>query len=176
VTDTLDTGEGDGQQDPQGDNPNIRQLREKAKAADEALAALAQAKRENVILRSGIDVDSKLGQMFLKAYDGDLDDIEALKAAAKEIGVPFRGEQPAQEAGTGNGSEDPPEPTGTPERQALASEAPADTGESPNPVEIARERFKASLGEGATEEAAQADFINTLARAAIEGDRRVIVE
>lgn len=176
MTDTLDTGEGDGQQDPQGESPNIRQLREKAKAADEALAALAQAKRENAILRSGIDVDSKLGQMFLKAYDGDLDDIETLKTAAKEIGVPFRGEQAAQQAGEGEGSEATPDPNGTPERQALASEAPPDTGESPHPVEIARDRFKTALGEGATEEAAQADFINTLARAAIEGDRRVIVE
>ena len=72
-------------------DPNLRQLREKAKRADEAEAALAAAQRENAMLKSGVDLDTPQGDFFTRSYQGDLDDIEALKAEAQRLGVPFRG-------------------------------------------------------------------------------------
>lgn len=180
MTDTLNQGTepeaGEGTE-----NGNIRLLREKASKADELQAQLDQIQRERGIEKSGIDTGTKLGQFFLENFKGDVADIEAVKAAAKELGVPFIG-APASETPTGDpqpGAEGetgtPPENNGTAERRELANGAPPDLGESPDPRAGALESAQEALKRGATEEAAAGNWVNQMAAAAQAGDPRVIV-
>lgn len=161
-------------QEAGNDNPNIKLLREKAAKADEATAALAASQRENAMLRSGIDLDSPLGEFFVKSYDGDPTDVEALKAKATELGVPFI--KPAEVIAETTAAAEPTDPTGTAERSALADGAPADTGEDKDPRLMAKEHFDKRMTEGAPQQVAAGESLNILANAAMRGDKRVIVE
>lgn len=164
--------QGEGQVD--GD-PNIRILREKAKAHDEALSALTAAQRENAMLRSGIDLESPLGEFFVQSYKGDPADVEALKAEAQRIGVPFKTGHVVESEETPVPDE-PTDPTGTAERRALADGAPADTGEDKDPRQVAREAFDRSMANGLPEEDAAAAHLGVLVEAANRGDKRVIYD
>ena len=84
----------DNEQANYGDNPNIRQLREKAKKFDAVAAERDMARRELAFHKAGIP-DSKVGQLFMKAYDGDVD-TEAIRAAAAEYGL-VEAEVPGEE-------------------------------------------------------------------------------
>lgn len=79
----------DAANDPQlqhlGDNPNLRQLREKAKKHDTVAAERDAARRELAFLRAGVP-DNKTGALFMKAYDGDPEP-EAVRAALAEYGL-----------------------------------------------------------------------------------------
>lgn len=161
-----------GEQSTENENPNIKLLREKANKADEAEAALAASRRENAMLRSGIDLESPLGDFFVKSYTGDPADVDALKAEATRLGVPFKGAP--VEAPSGE-TEEPAEPTGTEQRSALSDGAPADTGEDTDPRQTAKEHFDRRMSEGAPQEDAAGEALNILANAAQRGDPRVIV-
>jgi hypothetical protein len=75
------------QVDPVVDKMDIRTLRERAKRTERAEAHLAVANRKVAILESGLDVESPIGQLFVKGYDGEFT-AEALKAEAARYGVP----------------------------------------------------------------------------------------
>jgi len=166
MSDTFTTDvQGDAPEGETPENANLRQLREKAKAGEQALAKLAEFERKDAIRESGIDTNTPLGKLFLKSYDGELT-ADALKEAAGEYGVPIVGQAPAEDV-------TPPE-NGTEERQALADGAGADTGVSPDPNQVAHENFKADMAAGMSEEAGIGTFIATKARAAHMGDPRVI--
>lgn len=77
----------------------IRALEKKAKRADEAETELAQLRRERAFLKAGISDDGKLGTLFMNGYTGQIDDADALRAAAIEFGVlqPPQGQQEATE-------------------------------------------------------------------------------
>ena len=150
----------------QQENPNLKLLREKAEKADALAAQLAQSERKNAVLESGIDTSSKLAELFLKSYDGE-SSAEAIKAAAQEYGIPFKGEAPEPVEETVD--------TGTEIRTELADGSPVGTEPSPDPNQVALDAFKAAIANGATEEAAQAVFFNVIAAAAGDGDERVIV-
>ena len=156
--------------DPSGD-PNIKQLRERAKRTEDAEAALQAANRKVAILESGLDVESPIGQLFVKGYDGEFT-AEALKAEAEKYGVPIKGAAPATETVV----EEPTEPTGTAERTALSDGAPADTGEDLDPRETSRKNFDTALAAGAPRDVAAGAMLNELANAAHRGDERVIVK
>jgi hypothetical protein len=88
VTDEfLDDDGTDGQIDEpgQGDNPNIRQLREKARKHDAVAAERDEARRELAFYKAGIP-DNKVAELFKKAYDGDVDP-DAIRTAAAEYGL-----------------------------------------------------------------------------------------
>jgi len=167
MSDTLD-------QEIQEENPNLRQLREKAGKADEAIQEAetarqeaAMAKRELALALSGVDFDSPQGKLLAKAYDGEMT-AEAIQEAAKEYGVPIKGQEPSE----------PVLPdTGTEIRRTLSGEEPPNVGEVVrDPYEVALENANKSLQAGATEDTAMGDFIATLSAAAHNGDQRVIWE
>lgn len=60
-----------------------RKLEADAREGKKAANELAAAKRELAMHKAGIDLDSKAGRLFAKAYDGD-STVEAVKAAAAE--------------------------------------------------------------------------------------------
>jgi len=149
------------EQDPENDTPVIRQLREKLEEQGKQLKADAGARRELAFIKAGVDTSSKQGQYFLKAYEGDLSDIEALKTEAGELGLLGAG------APTVAPETQPPasEPTGSVVRTEVAgpgAEAPG--GEDNVPVEQrAKEAFDAAMNQGATFEDAAATWFNVKA-------------
>lgn len=153
------------------DDPNLKLLREKAKRADESESALAAARRENAMLRSGIDLESPLGEFFVKSYDGDPTDIDALKAKATELGVPFKGAvvDPVEPAET-------EEPTGTDQRRTLSDGAIPDAAEDEHPDKTAKDTYDRLMSEGAPQDQAAGEYLAIRARAAMAGDKRVIAE
>lgn len=154
------------------EDPNLKLLREKAKRTDESESALAAARRENAMLRSGIDLESPLGEFFVKSYDGDPTDIDTLKAKATELGVPFTNAtvvEPTEPAET-------TEPTGTTERSALSDGAPADAPEDEDPRKTAKDTFDRMIANGAPQDEAAGEHFAIMARAAARGDQRVIVQ
>lgn len=161
------------------ENPNLARLREKADRADALEVELAASKRETAIVRSGIDAESPLGKLFLRGFDGDPTDVEALTAAAREVGVPFRGEQATTSTtSTGDqptGEQQAPESTGTEERQTLAGGAPPDTGVDPDPRQVARDNFEKRVATGRPVDESSAYMLNELANAANRGDSRVLI-
>lgn len=68
------------------DNRDIRQLREKAKKADQMAAEMTTLKRDLAMARAGVNLDSPTGKLFYKAYDGE-PTVEAVTAAASEYGL-----------------------------------------------------------------------------------------
>jgi len=84
-----------GDENPNAENLKI--LRQQARDAQQAQAEAAALKRENLFLKAGVDVDSKVGKLLLKAYEGD--DIEELKAEYAElVGTPASNTPPVDEA------------------------------------------------------------------------------
>lgn len=155
------------------ENPNLRHIREKAERTEKAEAAEASLRREVAFLRAGIDTDSKLGALFQRSYEGDVTDVDALVAEAKELGVPFKGQSaPVEEPQ----SEESNEPTGSDQRRELANNAPADSGEQEHPWVRAEAAFKDAQSSGARWEEAGGEAVRILAQAANAGDERAIVK
>lgn len=136
---------------------------EKRAADAEAHATEAEAaRRENVMLRAGVDIDSKLGQMFARSYQGDLD-IDAVKTEWAELApsTPVVPEPSEQEQGR--------------ERSALAADAPAPTTLSDaDPRAAGIEEFHKRRAQGFSREEAAVPYFDQVLTAATEGDKRVL--
>ena len=61
-------------------------LNPRAAAGDEAVAELAQLRRELSFRDAGIDPASKQGQHFMRGYDGEMT-VDAIRAEATELGL-----------------------------------------------------------------------------------------
>jgi hypothetical protein len=72
------------------ESEGIRVLRQKAKRTDVIEAELHAANRKIAILEAGLDVESPVGELFVKVYDGETSP-EALRAAADKYGIPIKG-------------------------------------------------------------------------------------
>ena len=71
----------------QESKPNWRrELEGRAKAGDEAVAELAQLRRELSFRDAGIDPASKQGQYFMRGYDGEMT-VDAIRNEASELGL-----------------------------------------------------------------------------------------
>lgn len=81
----------------QESKPNWRrELEDRAKAGDEAVAQLAQLQREVSFRDAGVDPNSKQGQYFMRGYDGEMT-ADAIRAEAAELGLtgqPVQTQQP----------------------------------------------------------------------------------
>jgi len=156
-------------QEDQHEGDNLAGLR---KAADEGKAARAELeamKRQMAFVKAGVDIDTKLGQMLLKTYDGELD-TEAIKAEATEVGAI-------------KSAVAPPEPEGpvvdeneTRERQDLASNAGTPSSlESADPHTAALRNFEESRANGRTREDSAGAAYFEIIKAAQAGDKRVLL-
>lgn len=138
----------------------MRELREFSDRQAEELAALKEQQtvseglaRENALLKAGVDLKGPLGQMFAKAYDGDLTE-EAIVAAATEVGAITTTTPP-----------EPPDPITDAERQAaLERQGLGAEGQPPgtvqgDPTEKAYADFHRDLAKGKTRDQASAAVI-----------------
>jgi len=86
----------------QESKPNWRrELEARANAGDEAVAELAQLRRELSFRDAGVDPNSKQGQYFMRGYDGEMT-ADAIRAEAAELGLtgqPVQTQQPQVDFG-----------------------------------------------------------------------------
>lgn len=139
-------------------------------------AQLAEQKRENAMLRAGIDLDSPLGAMFAKAYDGDLT-TDAVKAAFVQL-APAAPAAPAPDPAA-TPEQTPPAPA--PDDSALFDEAgrligsgtPPTGDNGPHPGRAGVDDYWSALRDGKTEEEAEALGLDRILAAGMAGDPRV---
>lgn len=145
----------------------VKKLRGELKARDKELADAKSARRELAFLKAGIDTSTRLGQLFAKSFEGDVSDVEAIKAEATELGLIGQAAETKETEEVGD--------TSAQERSALANNATADDGSGIDPRKVAMERANEAIKAGATWEQGAGGFVAELARAAMAGDQRVIV-
>lgn len=154
---------------PQGEDQVIKDLRRQARKATKLQAELDGYKRREAFIVANVDLDTALGQMFIKAYDGELDPVK-IREEAEKVGA-LKAETPPPPTG----QEIPPEETSsTDERRDLASDAEPDSGKKddrpPDPREAALKLGQEALAAGASTEDAMADGIGRLMQSAF-GDK-----
>jgi hypothetical protein len=104
----------------QESKPNWRrELEARANAGDEAVAELAQLRRELSFRDAGVDPNTKQGQYFMRGYDGEMT-ADAIRAEAAELGLTG---QPVQ-------TQEPQVDFGAEQRIAMAAD---DAGPVANP-------------------------------------------
>lgn len=154
--------------DTQQETPVIRQMRERIEAMDAELKESRSAKRELAFIKAGVDTTTKQGQYFMKAYEGDLSDIEALKSEATEVGVlqAVPSNTPTAEGSTAPGAVNLE--TGSELRQAVASGAVPQDGTGPSPAMKAQAAYDFVISQRGTDEDARAAWIASKAQSAME--------
>lgn len=162
-----DTFNTDDDTDDDESTPAIRQMRERIKQLEKESKDSSTLRKENALLKAGIDTNTPVGKMFAKAYDGELD-VEAIKAAAAEVGLVKADATTETDATVETDSS-------TAERSSLASGAMPDDGKGADPKASAIKEAQDALQSGASFEVAAGSFVGRLAQAAMEGDARVTV-
>ena len=150
----------------------IKGLRDAAKRGKEASERAAALERENALLRSGIDVSSKLGAFFAEHYDGELE-VEAIRAAAGELGLQPDGTSPPPVTGT-----DPDVAAQGRAQRDLSSGTATEPGATVDrdPREAGMDAFNAELAKGRPRQDAAAAYFGTVLSAAAGGDDRVLID
>ncbi len=105
----------------EGVRERLRKTAKLEREAAERDARDAATARENALLRAGIPIDTPVGEMFARGYDGDVNP-DAMKAKWNEMGL-----------AAGGGTTEPPGGTGTGE---------------PTDAELERHRQLAGVGSG----------------------------
>lgn len=85
--------------DDNGDEDDFKNLRAKAKKADQYERELATLKRENAFIKAGVPMDDPRMGYFVKGYEGDLEP-DKIRSAAIEAGfmaAPVQEADPAVE-------------------------------------------------------------------------------
>lgn len=155
------------------DDPETLRARIAALEADSAGLAL-----DNAMLAAGVDLDSKTGQMFRKAWDGG-PDVEKIKTEAAEIQGALKAPPapPATELGNVDNTTDverePGEEGQFAERTALTTGDPGGQAD-PNPQTEALKQLDERVAAGARIEDAGGLALQALVEAANGGDLRVL--
>lgn len=151
----------------EGNNDNLKDLR---KAADEGRKARDEAerlKRELAFAKAGIDVDSAVGKMMFKAYDGELDK-DTLTTAAREVGA-------IKDAPAAPDEPNETERAQTRERADLAHDSGTPSlANSGDPFRNAEEAFKEAVRNGDRRDLAFGAAMTEILEAHRNGDPRVI--
>lgn len=158
----------------QNQGPSIQELRDAAERGGQARKEADELKRENAMLKAGINTDTPLGAMFAKSYDGDLA-ADKIKAAWGEIA-------PAPQADPEPTDDPPTPPEQLEETQARRVLTSGGAGDTPNqqppedPVKRGFDQFKERLNNGESREKAASSVFGSILQGAIEGDERALVQ
>lgn len=169
-----DTPNATGTDDATGNEPNVKALRDAAEQGRKDRAENERLKRELALAKAGVDTTSPVGKLFAKAWDGDPEDIDALK-------VEWAAVQPAGSTTTPTDTPTPPgfqDPAGQQQHRegVTATGTPAGDAapETKDPRDLAYERFNADRGQPMEDR--QEGAVSTLLEAYFNGDRRVMFD
>jgi hypothetical protein len=136
------------------------------------VAGLEQMKRENAMLKAGVDLSSPLGTLFLDGYKGELDP-DAIKTAWS--GLPSAAAAPTPSPETE--APDPEALRRQQEREALHNGSVAPGSEPPaDPVDAAYKVFHDGMKRGMSRDRAAPAAIDVMLKAAMDGDERMIYD
>lgn len=156
----------------------IRKLEESNKTNRATAKEVDQVKRENAMLKAGIDTDNPQHAYFFKGYDGDLDP-EKVKAAAVEAGILSAESTENEESETVEEHPDTTLEEGEADlenqRQQMSSGSPADEPPAPDAYKRAVETHDRIKAEGGQERQALGGAFNSLVNAAHQGDQSVVI-
>lgn len=162
---------------PAGLRAALDRSRTRAQELETQLASTAALQREVAMLKAGIDLESPTGKLFVRAYDGPLDDIEKVKEAWAEVSPavpPIQGE-PAGEAPPSNDGATPEELEQQRRRAAVRGDAvPPGAEPSPDPWDQAYAVFHEEQRKGRRRADAGAAALTGVIQAALAGDERVL--
>lgn len=144
-------------------------LREVAAAGVKAKAEAEALRREMAFLKAGIDTDSKIGQMLLKTYDGELS-VEAIKKEATEVGA-IKVEAPAPEPFKA----DPADVEMANARRDLATGATPPDAVQPDPYKTAQDKYYATKAKASSEDA-MAEGVHHILSEALKGNQKVFYQ
>lgn len=147
-------------EEEQPQTSGVKALREKAEQDARELAA---ARRELAFLKAGVDLDSKMGQVFAKGYDGELDP-EAIRGEWSEL-APKRDEAPPSEEGRVR------------DTFARDGQVPPDANDfREDPVESALKEGRDIMTRGGSREQGMSAYIDRMVDAGARGDQRVVFD
>lgn len=153
---------------------DVEQIQQDAAAAQartaELEASLAAQQRELTFLRAGVDLDTPVGKLFAKGYDGPLDDVEAVKSSAREVGaIPVPPPPDAQTVAS------PEEQTSRAAVAAVATDsAPPTAATDVHPGIKGLREFREARSKGQSIATARAKCFDSIFEAAAQGDPRVV--
>lgn len=162
------------------DDPEDLTPEDALQAARDELAALRKEREalalDNAMLSAGVDLASKTGQMFRKAWDGDAD-VDKIKAEAADIvGVLKPTVAPVADGADEDGHvREPGETDQLDERAAFGSEGGAGAPDV-NPATEAWRQLDGEIAAGARLENAASGALHVLTAAAMTGDERVMAK
>lgn len=156
-----------------------RQLREYAKRQAQKAEKVSVLEREVAFLRAGVDTSTRKGQAFAATFEGDIADVQAIVADAREFDPSIlRGENTATVTATTTpaeqGTEVTQEPSGSAERTALANGAVPSGGAIEDIVSSSMASAREAMERGAGQDEAIGSMIALRARGAAEGKIQVL--
>lgn len=156
--------------DQDNDEGHIKSLRKAAEEGKAAQAEAARLRKENLFLRAGVDIDTKIGKMLFNSWDGE--DVEALREEAIEVGAI----RPGNQAASGQQTTGPADADQQQFRDGLRGGAPAggEPASTPHPVDNALREFHEELKAGGRRTDAGYAAIDKVIVAAANGDKRVL--
>lgn len=147
-------------------------LRRAAKDGKAALTENERLKKELLFAKAGIDTDSKIGGMLFKTWEGD--DLDALRAEAKELGITGQ-PAPTQQQGQQQVDDDDDDDRAQHQRGfRQGSPAGATDTPTPDPTDRALREFHGDIKNGARRVDAGLAAIDKVLSAAASGDKRAI--
>lgn len=170
---------------PESQTPQqLREFAERQQAAAEKanaeLETLRAENRKNALLAAGVDTSTPLGQMFDKAYDGELvvDVVkEAWTAIAPTAPAPTTGPATTEPPAVDDDGPSAEELAQAAQRQALnTGGTPPGDEPTPAPWPAALSKFRGAREEGQTTLNAQRGALQEVINAAAAGDERVIFD
>lgn len=172
-TPMYDSRTGELLEQPEPDAKGVRDLRAAASRGEKARAENEGLKREMAFMKAGIDTESKAGKLLLKAYDGDLTDISALKAEGESLGALVTPPAPAVEAPANAAT--PQDAAALAQRGQVASGAPPSSTvtQDKDPYVAAKQGFDQRILSGDSTENAGATAFHDVFAAFDSGDTRV---
>jgi len=161
-------------------NPDLfKRLRSEIRKRDERIGALEPAQRELAFRSADVDVNSDLGKLFIKGYDGKLDS-ESIKAAwepfAPKTTPPPEGQpSPTGQDGTQTdaAADDatPPPPSGSADRRAITDGGQAPAGAMTGDfVENAQKDAFDLIKKGASVQQAGGNLLNRMVNGVASGE------
>lgn len=167
-TTTIDDDLDDVTDEPKpGDLTGLRRAAEAGKAATAENTLL---KRKMAFMEAGIDVKSKIGQLFFEGWKGDNEDVDAIRAEAIELGL-VEAEQADQQR-----QADEQTLSNSQQASAAGKSGPPVLGEGPHPRDSALEGFQRAVAGGEEPDMAREDALAKVIAAGAAGDKRVIYD
>lgn len=152
---------------------DLRELRKKAKEADDLAAELADYRKKDAFRDAKVDLKNPVGKLLFDSWTGEIN-LEAITARAEELGCLESAGAPASTGETGMPGLPDGERRSTDERANLHAGGEPETGQvqQPDPHDLAVKMARDALDAGRTESDAIAAGVRTMFERAQAGDPR----